>query len=373
MTNPLIVSLFFAVLFGEVLSQSSSAKVLENLKKRYPERRFENIIDGDFRRYLAIARVNGSSAYHIGVVEAGQKFSEIAVEAGIATGAFAVFLLPQKNADGKFTEFFEPLGSRKALRRFNLSGNVCDFPYNYTQNGYRHIYSIGSHVRYGAKEVVNVGGLKCGDVLQSKDIATLPNSTLTPSVQRLLNRCWTSKGDETCVRDEGGNGTVLVNRYHPILHLNGITVYSHCCRNKICGKIPDRCAYFVYDQASGVDFYIDDQLNWTADAKKDPLVLIPLISGDDEFVKKRRYSFFPANPAQSPAPVPIPAPLNCSSGFNFNFGAFLGKFPKFSFGNFSFFNFSRFPFLKIGPRNMKGLQGLNGLGNLANLSSLVKH
>uniref|UniRef100_A0A1I7RQL1 Uncharacterized protein n=1 Tax=Bursaphelenchus xylophilus TaxID=6326 RepID=A0A1I7RQL1_BURXY len=291
----------------------------------------------------------------------------------LQTGAFAVFLLPQKNADGKFTEFFEPLGSRKALRRFNLSGNVCDFPYNYTQNGYRHIYSIGSHVRYGAKEVVNVGGLKCGDVLQSKDIATLPNSTLTPSVQRLLNRCWTSKGDETCVRDEGGNGTVLVNRYHPILHLNGITVYSHCCRNKICGKIPDRCAYFVYDQASGVDFYIDDQLNWTADAKKDPLVLIPLISGDDEFVKKRRYSFFPANPAQSPAPVPIPAPLNCSSGFNFNFGAFLGKFPKFSFGNFSFFNFSRFPFLKIGPRNMKGLQGLNGLGNLANLSSLVKH
>uniref|UniRef100_A0A1I7SN38 Lytic murein transglycosylase n=1 Tax=Bursaphelenchus xylophilus TaxID=6326 RepID=A0A1I7SN38_BURXY len=86
MTNPLIVSLFFAVLFGEVLSQSSSAKVLENLKKRYPERRFENIIDGDFRRYLAIARVNGSSAYHIGVVEAGQKFSEIAVEAGIAVG-----------------------------------------------------------------------------------------------------------------------------------------------------------------------------------------------------------------------------------------------------------------------------------------------
>ncbi|CAD5214239.1 unnamed protein product [Bursaphelenchus okinawaensis] len=165
------------------------------------------------------------------------------------------------------------------------------------------------------------GGDKTMKVVDTKDI---PESELPQSFKDVEKECWKlDVDDKYCVDDLDSKDTILVQRKNPIYHTRDATVYAFCCgAGYECeGDGGSRCSYFIYDHCTGVDFYIDDQMEWTSDEQKIPVFLIPALSEDDNFNNNRQNVT-----TEHPPTTPHGPPSGNCSGWNNFFFYFKGVF-----------------------------------------------
>ncbi|CAD5214235.1 unnamed protein product [Bursaphelenchus okinawaensis] len=153
------------------------------------------------------------------------------------------------------------------------------------------------------------GYFRAGSDLPLIKFSDIPPDEISSDIKDLQKECW-QNDDLYCVNNMDTNKIIAVPRANPILSTKNATIYGFCCDytnvEECGGGRNDRCVYFVYDQNTGVDYYLDDQMKWTTDEFKDPSYLIPAPVDDDRFFSHVRPNHTtPTTPAPK---VPTQAP-----------------------------------------------------------------
>ncbi|CAD5220163.1 unnamed protein product [Bursaphelenchus xylophilus] len=336
----LLLCLLVAALCS-VSGYRSSQNVLENIKKVYPNRNYVPLNADDFEKYIAIAPGNGTGFYHIAMLRRNESFQEVAKQTKypyIEAQPNALVFFPSKESNEKFGDILYEIADSKELKTYNTAtGEVCAYKLNWENMTYRpHVYVMGKYMSIGPEDVVRLDNLHCGDqdapIIRFDDI---PPNEISKDIGDMKKVCWDlEKDDQYCVDDLDADKTILVKRRNPIYHTKDATIYAFCCdANQNCDKpeLNPRCSYFIYDHASGVDYYIDDQMAWTTDSEKKPVFLIPAIDKNDKF-NRRRKNFTTLAPSTSSTKPQTPftislktkPPCNPCSPFGFFFGGFFG-------------------------------------------------
>ncbi|CAD5214237.1 unnamed protein product [Bursaphelenchus okinawaensis] len=215
------------------------------------------------------------------------------------------------------------LTAHKQFKAYSImNGTRCawDIPgWNDTKNR-AHSYIMGKYISLSPGKAVRWGSVSCNDkVLNVVDITDIPDSELPPSIKEIEKECWKMDVDDKyCVDNLDSDDTILVPRRNPIYYTLSVTVYRFCCGGgyECEGDGGNRCSYFIYDHETGVDFYIDDQVEWTSDKHKRPVYLIPTITVDDQFTNKTKHNVTTPRP---PVTVTASPPSGCYSNFWFYF------------------------------------------------------
>ncbi|CAD5220173.1 unnamed protein product [Bursaphelenchus xylophilus] len=314
------------------LADRKSSSVLENIKKRYPNRVFNVLTPGDFHEYIAVGKIDGDPNYTIARLNVNESYNAKKKDVGVPNNMpYPLVYFPAKAGDAEYGNILYEVANSKKIKIFNsATGRVCgwDIPTWPDIRNRPHVYLMGkNYLSLGPEDAVRLDTLNCshsGQSLPVVKVRDIPDSELSKKIKDMVPKCWSNRTDDVyCVNDIDIDQTIQVPRANPIYHTDNLTVYGFCCdaNNKCDGDGGDRCSYFIYDHYNGADWYIDDDSDWTTDSVKKPYFLIPYIYKNDKFQNvTRRHASTP-----TPTVVTTPAPgCGYCCNFFFFFAGFFG-------------------------------------------------
>ncbi|CAD5220319.1 unnamed protein product [Bursaphelenchus xylophilus] len=173
----------------------------------------------------------------------------------------------------------------------NLARNRSEYCFETTKRDidqskaflYKGLYVTSPTVAYNVSTICT--GTKTIEMKQFLKEAS--NSGATMPSEDDFTECFDTTKNFTCVYDVDSTDKFhkLEGRSHPTYMRNGLIVYAGCN-----GK---RCAYFIYDTVTGLDWYLPDSIKFAKEHLKGMHtidLLIPLIQPTDKFItSSRRY------------------------------------------------------------------------------------
>ncbi|CAD5230000.1 unnamed protein product [Bursaphelenchus xylophilus] len=316
----------------------SSDDILRNVKKAHPDRTYVKLSGDDFETYAAIAIVgNENGPINEAKLNRSTSFADASIHHNETFEAEEHYLIFPLHNDEFFhyTIQLSPSGRYRQVDFEHDSTYIrCQTMVNsMTPQLRERVFAFGHYISINQTHAVHKDdNCNVADFNQARKTFKYDDLPINISkqIRDTYDLCWDPKNtDKYCVQDLYDDELVLVPRKLPLYHTLNATVYAECCGGTWkCDKYGSRCSNFIYDHITGVDYYFDDQSDWTIDSFKRPLFLIAEITNSTKFhtVTRKNYKTSTTTTTTTPAPKSAPPQPsgNCCGRFSFFFEAIFG-------------------------------------------------